>query len=86
MIEHDEAPEGYHWEWVADENWKVGGGYKCRMLRCPNRAVAAFRRNNRHAIQGWSWWHYCADHLYGRKIEGGVVKVRRLVENKAVTA
>jgi len=84
---NDEAPEGYHWEWVADANWKVGGeGRKCRMLRCPKNAVAALMRRRRSALISFNWWHYCADHLYGRKIEDGVVKSRQLVKNVAVTA
>jgi hypothetical protein len=93
-VRDDEAPEGYHYEWVPEGvDWKVGGdGCKCRRLRCPNRAVAALLRNQRNPsrLPGAPmyirvWWHYCADHLYGRKIENGVVLSQRLVENE-VTA
>lgn len=79
----NEAPRGYHWEWCVDDAWKIGGeGRKCRMKGCPNSAVAALKRARRTgATWGFSWWHYCALHLYGRKIEDGVVKFRRLVEN-----
>jgi len=73
------VPEGYHLEWCADENWKVGGdGRQCRRTFCNNPAVAALKRIHAH---GFRWWHYCELHLYGRKIENGVVKFRRLVEN-----
>lgn len=75
-----EAPEGYHYEWQpAGEPWRIGGDdRKCRMLRCPNRAVAALQR--RHG-RGSVWWHYCTEHLYGRKIENGVILERCLVPN-----
>jgi hypothetical protein len=79
----DRPPSGYRYEWCADEGWKIGGdGRKCRMLRCPKPAIAAFERRRRSKKTGgytWNWWHYCADHMYGRKIKDGVVKFRRLV-------
>jgi hypothetical protein len=80
----DDAPEGYRYVWVPDESSRMGGeGRKCRMLRCPNQAVVAFQRKAfRRLGPRFHRWHYSADHLYGRKIEGGVVKVRRLVKIK----
>ena len=87
---NDEAPEGYRWEWRPDEGWSVGGeGRKCRMLRCPNQAVAALRRHRKPTkaaphLPNFQWWHYCADHLYGRKIEDGVVKARILVKENEI--
>ena len=75
-------PDGYHLEWVADDGWKLGGdGRICRRKNCGRLAVAALRRRNRRSKEGWNWWHYCELHLYGRKIEGGVVKVGRLVKD-----
>lgn len=77
----NEAPNGYHREWVLDEGWKIGGdGRLCRSKGCRRPAVAALRRSNR-SPRGFQWWHYCESHLYGRKIEGGFVKSERLVEN-----
>lgn len=81
-VNDDEAPAGYRYEWVRDPDWKLGGdGRKCRMKRCANEAVAGFQRGRWTKNHGriLVWWHYCADHLYGRKIEDGVVKFRRLV-------
>jgi hypothetical protein len=80
-----EIPEGYRLEWVLAPNWKIGGeGRKCRMLRCPNAAVAAMQRKRQTKFAGLvlNWWHYCEDHLYGRKIEDGVVKEERLVPHQ----
>jgi hypothetical protein len=80
----DEAPAGYHREWVADEGWKIGGdGRTCRRTGCGKLAVAALKRSHRYGILGFQWWYYCESHLYGRKIEDGVVKVERLAENVA---
>jgi hypothetical protein len=71
-----DIPEGFLPEWVADPEWKVGGdGKKCRMKGCKEPSVAALRRKHRGRL-----WYYCRDHLYGRKIEEGVVKFCRLVE------
>jgi hypothetical protein len=70
------------YEWAPDDNWEVTDeARKCRMVRCPNTAVARMRRSftGRRSGRGWRWWHYCADHLYGRKIENGAVLIRRVV-------
>lgn len=77
-----EAPDGYHWEWEAeDEHWRIGGqGHQCRMVegvprrRCPRPAVARLNRGRRAP----SWWHYCEDHLYGRRIHNGRVELLRM--------
>lgn len=79
-----EVPEGYRSEWVPDDAWKVvqrldGGGRTCRRKNCRNLAVAALRRRRSNARSGFQWWHYCADHLYGREIRDGVVMVERFV-------
>lgn len=81
----DEAPEGYHHEWVTDEGWKIpADGRKCSKAGCLNSAIALLQRRHQRFASGFAWWGYCADHLYGlgtiRKIENGVVKVCRLVK------
>jgi len=81
----DEAPKGYCWVWLADPQWTVGGdGHRCRASvgRCHNAAVAGFFR--KHG-PGFRRWYYCESHLYGRIIEDGVVKFRRLVEMEGTT-
>jgi hypothetical protein len=83
-----EVPEGYHYEWVPDEAWLIpADGRKCSSAGCLHRAIALLKRRHRKFTSGFAWWGYCANHLYGlgtiRKIEGGVVKVRRLVKNEA---
>lgn len=68
--------------WVPDEQWialSAKTTSRCRMIegkartRCPNTAVAQFRRGHRSI----SWWAYCADHLYGRRLNNGVVEILR---------
>jgi len=79
-----EAPDGFHFEWVAEnDDWKVGGdGRRCRMKGCGADAVAALRRKHRRSFSGFTWWYYCAAHLYGRRIVDGVVQHERLVRDK----
>jgi hypothetical protein len=77
-----DATAGYHREWCVDDGWKIGGeGRRCRARGCRELAAAALKRRDRRGRDGFVWWFYCALHLYGRKIEDGVVKVARLVEN-----
>lgn len=76
-----EAPHGY--EFVAEEedgDWRVdNSGRRCRMLvarrACGKPCVLRFNRwmNKRGGRRVPSWWHYCAEHTYGRWIENGVV-------------
>lgn len=63
--------------WVPDRRWttepEIIDGKRCRMKvgkgpTCRRPAVAALARRN-------GWWCYCEEHLYGRKIEDGVVLV-----------
>ena len=65
------------WVWVTDRDWEVlslDTTLKCRKTTgkplggCSKPAVAELKRRN-------GWWAYCAGHLYGRKVEDGVVKV-----------
>jgi hypothetical protein len=84
----DGAPEGYHYEWVAEERWEVpGDGRKCSKAGCLDSAIALLRRPHRRFAAGFARWGYCAKHLYGlntiRKIEDGVVKIRRMVKDEA---
>jgi hypothetical protein len=80
-----EVPEGYRLEWYPDDDWQIGGdGRVCRMTGCKNPAVASLKRSRRiqsgyRNRQNSPRWHYCADHLYGRKIENGVIVFQRLV-------
>ena len=66
--------------WVADPAWRFGSNGKlCRAITrvkvqtgwgnrfCRTPAVAASRR-------GHSWWYYCEEHLYGRRIMNGAVE------------
>jgi hypothetical protein len=78
-----EIPDGYRLEWIPDDAWKlIDDGRYCRRPGCGNVAVAALDRKHKRN----RWWAYCADHLYGRKIEGGVVKRERLVKIEDVPA
>ena len=89
-ISADEAPEGCRYEWVpAGEEWRLEdeSGRVCSFLRCQNPAVVILRRPARTSrlrpnLPGYRWWHYCADHMYGRKIEDGIVKSRILVKTE----
>jgi hypothetical protein len=49
------------------------------MLRCPKPAVAKLARPLWSPDKPRRWWHYCADHLYGRRIYEGVVYSSRLI-------
>lgn len=72
--------------WVDDERWRripQPSHKRCRMIEgwprraCPNHAQAEFRRPN-------GWWAYCAEHLYGHRIERG--RVERLVHKDSPAA
>ena len=79
-MSYDQPPAGYRWEWMPDQAWKVGGdGRNCRMRGCRATAVAALSRKHGN---GWVSWYYCESHLYGRKLEDGVIKSRRLVKEE----
>jgi hypothetical protein len=76
-----EVPKGVQLEWVADPDWKVGGDLReCSRKHCHASAVASFCRPvHRNGLKGLRRYYYCGSHLYGRKIEDGVVKFERLV-------
>ena len=77
--------EGYHREWQPDPDWRFGTRYaKCRQPRCLNPPVAEFDRVFRRHSDGRRMlrpYAYCADHLYGRKIENGQVLHNILVKD-----
>lgn len=79
-------PEGYRLMWVpAGEGWRVGGdGRSCRAPKCFQPAAAAICRKDDRGKDGFVWWYYCENHLYGRKIEDGVVKEERLVRDEEI--
>lgn len=78
-----EAPEGFHYEWVRDDSFEMAWlDRTCRQLRCGEPAVVALKRRHGTSPFGFRWWFYCAEHMYGRKIDDGVVKMRRLVQNE----
>jgi hypothetical protein len=76
------VPEGFRYVWVPDEGWRVnpsreegllhrcrwGAGYRSKA--CGRPSVAALNRR-RHVGRGRvdSWWHYCEQHLYGRRLD-----------------
>ena len=78
-----ETNEGYHYEWKPDPQWTFGTQYdKCRQPRCPNPPVAELGRysyTRRKTFQ----YAYCAAHLYGRRINNGVIEHRIVVRDEA---
>ena len=81
-----EVPEGHEVVAVADTDWLVVAGKRCRW----GASHATGGRTDRHAcgkpsvaelLRGTSrpqWWAYCGEHLYGRWIENGQVMHRIL--------
>ncbi len=67
---------------VLDRSWRRivrPGVARCSFPRCTGVAVAIFRRRVRapggvRGVFGRDYY-YCPDHLYGRRIESGVVVV-----------
>ena len=70
------VPEGYELRWVPEgPDWRLVDEEEhavriCRRPGCKRSPVAALKRRNS------GWWLYCDWHLYGRKIEDGVLLVR----------
>jgi hypothetical protein len=76
--------EGYHHEWRSDPSWRYGTKYtKCRRRGCLNSPIAEFDRTVRMSRGRIARrpYAYCADHLYGRKIENGQVLHSVLVKD-----
>lgn len=67
---------------VPDRAWRLlahTGTVRCSFPRCTGVAVAVFRRRVRapggvRGVFGRDYY-YCPDHLYGRRIVGGVVVI-----------
>jgi hypothetical protein len=63
-------------EWRAepDPRWELLAApdevRRCRYGR-PSCKAASVARLNRGRVGATEWWHYCADHLYGRWILNG---------------
>lgn len=85
----DDGPSGYRWVAVADPAWRVlpeeKRNFLCRRigpghLYCQNFGAAEVARGRSTTTSrfGHNWWVYCADHLYGRWIQDGVVMSWRL--------
>jgi len=83
---NDQTPAGFHYEWAIDERWLPTDGRKCSRAGCVTPAIMLLERNHRRFMAGVARWGYCAEHLYGlgsiRKIENGVVMLRRLVKDE----
>lgn len=78
VIEWTDPPEGYEVVWEDDDRCRVAtdeetAERKCRRPGCQRAPVMALKRTN-------GWWLYCDWHMYGRRIEDGVVKHRILRE------
>lgn len=62
--------------WVPDTTFIVdNSGEKCRDRKCAKKPVARFRRGV-VGRQGSGWWWCCEDHLYGRRLNNGVVEIQ----------
>lgn len=71
--------------WVPDPEWLLVNGGKCRRKHCQQPAVAGLMRIHRYSrywekygliLKREHLWRYCADHLYGRRIEGNQLLVQ----------
>lgn len=76
-------PEGFVRVWLPDHGWRTvsreegeakrcrwGAGYHRRS--CGRVSVAALKRTN-------GWWHYCEQHLYGRRLSDDGTQVEHHV-------
>ncbi len=60
--------------WVKDTQWrKLDEPKRCRSIggypktHCPNMSTFGFLRS--HGV-----WAYCEEHMYGRRVRGGIVE------------
>ena len=82
--EMQEPPGGFEWVWVPEAGFGAGEwevlepetAKTCRYTigrqRCLNKSVARLNRSRIPKYQ--QWWHYCEDHMFGRRIRDGVVE------------
>lgn len=80
----DVPPPGYRFEWVPDPDWTVDcvPDDRCHHWGCEGECVATLHRPTRTKF-GRPYKRRerrCAEHLYGRRVEGSAVLVSRLVE------
>lgn len=79
------ARPGHHFEAVIEgDDWRLSTGTydKCRgsnPVRCPGTVVLELRRPTG---AGPRWYAYCAEHTYGRWVEGAWVWRWREVEDR----
>lgn len=82
VLEDETGPHAWR---VVDET--EGLARRCRAgagphhPACGRPSVAAFNRGISRAYEPRRdcWWHYCLEHLYGRRVRAGHVEVTRLV-------
>jgi hypothetical protein len=78
MAHRPDVPPGHHLAKTVDPDWRIcGRPRKCRAnagyrrKACGAPAVAElFRKYGAWWSNEGSWWAYCAQHMYGRWIEG----------------
>lgn len=82
IVKTGPPPDGYRWAWTEENTdgpnaWRVvppDQAQPCRWraahLTCGVPSVAKLLRSTPPSN---NWWHYCADHLYGRHVHNGVV-------------
>jgi hypothetical protein len=63
---------------VEDPDWKPDTTRRCRAGAYPGHPMCG-RPSAARLWRKWghgnrpSWWHYCAEHMYGRWVEDGTV-------------
>jgi hypothetical protein len=87
-VRTDPCPDGFEYQWVPEPvfgwlAWRVVDQPKrCRDInhgvRCIADSVAVIQRGRKRE----QWWHYCADHMFGRKVNGRRVWVIHTVPTK----
>lgn len=90
-LRNEPAPEGFYWAWKPE---RVSGAYAWRVVDVPRQCRATSARGSERCTnesiamlnRGWRdqdrWWHYCADHLYGRIVYDGQVWSLALTETR----
>lgn len=95
----EQPPQGYRYIWKREpvDEWRVvdeleGHERRCRYgagggrRSCGKPSVAALARtHHRDGGRYPVWWHYCEQHLYGRRLDEArrFVLTRRLVDEDA---
>lgn len=95
---HYEWVEDKQWRLATQsesENYRCRRRYKAHAstssggstVTCPSKPVAALNRGrNWKGERRDSWWFYCKDHLYGRRIRDGRVENRILVRDEETSS